>query len=66
MLQENVLVGFLRKFDQYPFDVVISGKKYRIGVGEPTFTAIFNKNIPLADLTTSTSIALGASCIIQT
>lgn len=59
MLQENILVAFLRKFDQYPFDVVVSGKKYRIGVGEPTFTAIFNKNIPLSDLTTSTSIALG-------
>ena len=30
MLQENVLVGFLRKFDQYPFDVVISGENIEL------------------------------------
>lgn len=59
MLQENVLVSFLRKFDEHPFNVVINGKKYQIGEGEPVFTVIFHKEIPLSALTTSTSIALG-------
>lgn len=34
MLQENVLVSFLRKFDEHPFNVVINGKKYQIGEEE--------------------------------
>lgn len=59
MLQENVLISFLRKFDQHPFTVVINGKKYQIGEGEPVFTVTFHKDIPLSALTTSTSIALG-------
>lgn len=59
MLQENVLIFFLRKFDQHPFQVVMSGKKYQIGEGEPMFTVTFHKEIPLSALTTSTSIALG-------
>ena len=59
MLQENVLVSFLRKFDEHPFNVVINGTKYQIGEGEPVFTVIFHKEIPLSALTTSTSIALG-------
>ena len=59
MLQENVLTSFLRKFDQHPFNVVISGKKHRIGDGEPVFTVIFHREIPLSALTMSTSIALG-------
>lgn len=59
MLQENVLVSFLRKFDEHPFNVVINGKKYQIGEGEPVFTVTFHKEIPLSALTTSTSIALG-------
>lgn len=59
MLQENVLISFLSKFDQHPFNVVIGGKKYLIGEGEPVFTVTFHNNIPLSALTTSTSIALG-------
>lgn len=59
MIEENVMVQFLKKFDEYPFLLKIKGKEYLIGEGEPTFTVNFNKMLPLADLATSTSLALG-------
>ena len=59
MLTENVMISFLRKFDEYPFIVKLKGKEYRIGDGNPAFTVIFHKEIPLTALTTSTSLALG-------
>ena len=59
MLTENVMISILRKFDEYPFIVKLKGKEYRIGDGEPAFTVIFHKEIPLTALTTSTSLALG-------
>jgi len=59
MLEENVMIPFLKKFDQYPFCVKINGKEYQIGEGKPEFTVTFKKNIPLTSLMTSTSIALG-------
>lgn len=59
MLEENVMISFLKKFDDYPFLVKINGNEYLIGQGEPAFTVRFNKVIPLSDLTVSTSIALG-------
>lgn len=37
----------------------MQGKEYKIGEGEPTFTVRFNKSIPVSNLLTSTSIALG-------
>lgn len=39
--------------------VKMNGNEYRIGDGEPTFIVKYNKAIPLKDLATSTSIALG-------
>ena len=59
MLTENVMISFLRKFDEYPFIVKLKGKEYRIGDGDPAFTVIFHKEIPLTALPTSTSLALG-------
>ncbi len=59
MLQQEAFVSFLRKFDAHPFMVKMNGNEYRIGDGEPTFIVKFNKLIPLKDLATSTSIALG-------
>lgn len=59
MLEENVMISFLKKFDDYPFLVKINGNEYLIGQGEPAFTVRFNKVIPLSDLAVSTSIALG-------
>lgn len=59
MLQENVLISFLKKFDQHPFKVIIGGKSYQIGEGKSVFTVNFYKDIPLSELTASTSIALG-------
>ncbi len=50
---------FLKKFDQYPFCVKISGKEYQIGDGEPEFTVNFKKPVSLTSLITSTSLALG-------
>ena len=59
MLEQNVLIPFLKKFDEYPFLVKMDGKEYRIGEGAPTFTVVFHKSIPLGELMTSTSLALG-------
>ncbi|HJF18938.1 MAG TPA: cyclopropane-fatty-acyl-phospholipid synthase family protein [Enterococcus columbae] len=59
MLEQNVMIPFLKKFDQYPFRVVINDKEHVIGQGKPEFTVHFNKNIPLKSLLTSTSLALG-------
>lgn len=59
MLEEKVFVSFLEKFQDYPFRAVINGTSYQIGDGEPVFTVKFHKMIPLKELATSTSIALG-------
>lgn len=59
MIVEHGLISFLQKFDEQPFLVKMGGKEYKIGEGEPIFTVKFNKSIPLSDLMTSTSIALG-------
>lgn len=59
MLQENLLVSFMKKFDQHSFCLVINGQKHQIGAGEPEFTVIFHKEIPISELTKSTSLALG-------
>lgn len=59
MLEENMLISFLEKFDEHPFLVRFKEREYKIGQGEPTFVVRFHKIIPLTQLTTSTSIALG-------
>lgn len=59
MLEENVMIQFLRKFDAVPFNVKLEGKSYQIGDGNPAFTVKFHKMIPLNELLTSTSLALG-------
>lgn len=59
MLQENLFLSFMKKFDQYPFCLIMNGQKHQIGSGEPMFTVILHKEIPLSALTKSTSLALG-------
>ena len=59
MLQEELFISFLKKFDDSPFLVKMNGKKYRIGEGKPVFTVKLHKTIPLTALVASTSIALG-------
>lgn len=59
MLEESVMIQFLKKFDERPFKVRIKEKEYQIGSGEPEFTVNFKKTIPLSELSASTSLALG-------
>lgn len=59
MFEENILIPFLKKFDQYPFRVKINGREYRIRNEKPEFTVDFKRPVPLTALMTSTSIALG-------
>ena len=59
MLEENMMIQFLKKFDEYPFLVKASGKEYLIGEGNPLFTVNCRKMIPMKELVTSTSLALG-------
>lgn len=59
MLKENLFIKFIEQFDENPFLVKLDGKQYLIGEGEPTFTVNIKEEIPVKDLMTSTSIALG-------
>lgn len=59
MLEENVMVKFMKKFDEHPFLMKFNGKEHMIGEGKPSFTVNFKKEIPLGELLTSTSVALG-------
>ena len=59
MLEQNVLIPFLKKFDAHPFLVKMDGKEYSIGDGEPSFTVVFHRPVPLGELLRSTSLALG-------
>lgn len=59
MLEENVMLQFLKKFDAHPFRVRIKDKEYLIGEGTPVFTVNFKEMIPVSELATSTSLALG-------
>lgn len=59
MLEEKVMIEFLKNFDDHPFLVKINETEYTIGEGLPTFTVHFKKTIPLSKLLSSTSLALG-------
>ena len=59
MLKENLMVKALNKFDDICFLVIDDGEEYKIGEGEPTFTAKFKESIPVSKLLSSTSLALG-------
>ena len=59
MLNENLMVKALNKFDDICFLVIVDGEEYKIGEGEPTFTAKFKESIPVSKLLSSTSLALG-------
>lgn len=59
MSEKNLMISFLKKFDQHPFCVRICQEEFQIGEGEPAFTVNLNQTIPTASLVTSTSLALG-------
>lgn len=59
MLEENVMLQFLKRFDENPFMVKVRGNEYIIGDGTPEFIVNFKEMIPLTELATSTSLALG-------
>ena len=54
-----MMIQFLKKFDEYPFLVKTSEKEFLIGEGKPMFTVNCRKMIPVKELVTSTSLALG-------
>lgn len=58
MLEENVIIAFLKKFNQYPFGVKMGGNEYLIGEGKPEFTVLLHKSIPISALMTSTSLGM--------
>lgn len=59
MLEKMTLIPFLKRFDEHPFCVKLKNDTYNIGEGEPTFTVHFSSEIPMRDMLTSTSLALG-------
>ena len=58
-LEENIMIKFLQKFDEYPFLIKYQNNTYQVGKGEPTFIVHFKKEINIKELTKSTSLALG-------
>lgn len=58
-LEKNLMIEFLKRFTKNAFTVTIEGKQYQIGEGTSAFHVKFNKMIPLKELASSTSLALG-------
>lgn len=58
-LVEKEFIGFMKKFDAFPFQMVINGESYLAGEGAPEFTVVFHKVPNVTELMKSTSIALG-------
>lgn len=58
-LEDNLMIQFLKKFDENPFLIKINGKEVLVGEGEPTFVVRFNKSLDIMELRRSTSLALG-------
>lgn len=58
-LEDNLMIQFLKKFDENPFLIKMNGKEVLVGEGEPTFVVRFNKSLDIKELRRSTSLALG-------
>lgn len=58
-VEEKAMVQFLEKFDENSFLIRFHDNEYKVGDKEPSFTVNFKKEIPISELVTSTSIALG-------
>ena len=57
--EEKVMVEFLNKFDEHPFQIRFAENEYMVGEGKPTFTVSLRHVIPISELLNSTSLALG-------
>ena len=58
-LVKKEFLNYMKKFDDCPFEMEIEGERNLIGTGDPAFSVIFHKTPSMADLTASTSVALG-------
>ena len=58
-LEENVMVNFMKRFSEHPFLIKVDGKEFSVGEGEPEFAVSIKHPIPLTNLASSTSLALG-------
>jgi cyclopropane-fatty-acyl-phospholipid synthase len=57
--KQELLIDFIKQFDEHPFAIEMDGEKHLIGEGDPTFVVKVNKPIDIKELVKSTSIALG-------
>lgn len=58
-IEDNLMIQFLKQFDENPFLIKMDGKEVLVGEGEPTFVVRFNKSLNIKELRRSTSLALG-------
>ena len=58
-LEDNLMIQFLKKFDENPFLIKINVKEVLVGEGKPAFVVLFNKSLDIKELRRSTSLALG-------
>lgn len=58
-IEDNLMIQFLKQFDENPFLIKMDGKEVLVGEGEPTFVVRFNKSLDIKELRRSTSLALG-------
>ena len=56
-LEDNLMIQFLKKFDENPFLIKINGKEVLVGEGKPAFVVRFNKSLDIKELRRSTSLA---------
>ena len=53
-LEDNLMIQFLKKFDENPFLIKINGKEVLVGEGKPAFVVRFNKSLDIKELRRST------------
>ena len=49
-LEENVMINFMKRFAEHPFQIMMDGKEFNIGEGAPEFTVRIKHPIPLTNL----------------
>lgn len=59
MSVDDAMIAYLKRFDEKPFLIKIQGREILVGEGTPSFIIHFKEKIPLKDMITSTSLALG-------
>ena len=59
LIKERAMVHFFDRFSDHPFVIRMDGHEDKIGEGTPAFVVNLKRQIPVKELASSTSLALG-------